>query len=234
MNDKLICPVCGKHMRAITTQHIRTHGFKDACSFKEYFGLEYLRCSGIRRKQSSFMKEHSPTIGGHSEKSIQRIRETRKGKGIGIAGKYERTPEIRQKISEGITKKFKETPYLWKGQWVDSERAGKVWVRSSWEARVLKILDACPGIEGVTVEPFLIPYEYEGTIHFYIPDFLVVMEGNIKDIWEVKPKEFVNHPKNVAKWIALQKYAEEHYPLNIRIVTLKNIEKMEQSLNLVP
>lgn len=39
MSDTLICPVCGKTMRVITAQHIRTHGYAEASTFKTTFGL---------------------------------------------------------------------------------------------------------------------------------------------------------------------------------------------------
>lgn len=185
--SSLTCPVCNKSMRAITTQHIRLHGYPDASSFKQAFGLASLKCAAMREQQSQFMAENNPTSGGHRPESIEKMRENRAGKGIGRAGKYERTPEIRDKIARGVLAAW-EKGRRGRGYYIYGRKAGrKVWVRSSWEERVVALLDAHPCVEGYEVEPFQIPYQWDGREHFYTPDFLVHLEGKILELWEVKP-----------------------------------------------
>jgi len=218
-------------MKAITTQHIRTHGFSDAETFKVTFGLLYLKSPSMRTAQSKFLSSNNPTRGGHSPESIDRMKQNRRGKGIGVAGKYERTPAIRDKIAEGVLRAWEEGK-RGRGKYVYGRKAGrKVWVRSSWEERVVHILDAHPSILGYEVEPFQIPYQFEGRTHRYTPDFLVTTEGGIRELWEVKPQELVGKPKNTAKLAALNQYVHDH-PVNARVVTLRDIEVMEMQAGL--
>lgn len=230
--DFITCPVCRRTMRAITTQHIRTHGFTDARSFKEHFGLTSLKCKDIRQQQSAFMATRNPTAGkGHRPDSIEKMKRNRKGKGVGVAGKYERTPEIRQRISRGVTKAW-EKGKRGRGWYVYGRKIGqKVWIRSSWEARVLRVLDLHPCVLRYEVEPFQIPYRHAGYDRRYTPDFLVVLEGNILELWEVKPEELLNLDKNPSKIAALNRFADEH-GYNTRIVTLDHIEGMERQVGL--
>lgn len=155
------------------------------------------------------------------------MRANRKGKGIGVAGKYERTDEVRRKISEGVSRAYREGRCRWGGVRVFPDKAGApYWVRSTWEERVVAVLDAHPGVEWFDYESFSIPYTYEGRTLLYTPDFLVEMEGGIKEVWEVKPAVLVRKPKNVAKLAALSAYCVEH-GYNARLVTLADIEEME-------
>ncbi len=228
-STSITCPVCNKFMRVITTQHIRLHGYPDATSFKAAFNLDSLKCDAVRAKQSQFMAENNPTSGGHRPESIQKMRENRAGKGIGRAGKYERTPEIRNKIARGVLAAW-EKGKRGRGKYIYGRKAGrKVWVRSSWEERVVALLDAHPCVEGYEVEPFQIPYQWEGRTRQYTPDFLVHLEGGIQELWEIKPSRFTGHPCNLAKLAALNGYVQEH-GMNARLVVLAHIEGMEHTL----
>jgi hypothetical protein len=230
-DEFLTCPVCQKKMRTITTQHIRTHGYPDAKSFKKTFGLVSLKCQSMRKKQSSFMAQNSPTVGGHRPESIEKMKRERKGKGNGVAGKYERTPEIRRKIAEGVLAAWEQGKRN-RGFYVYSRHlCRKVWVRSSWEARVLHVLDVHPCVEHYEVEPFRIPYIFEDVEHIYIPDFRVELEGGITEVWEVKPKELTGHPRNVAKMEALNAFVSKHH-YNSRLVTLEHIQGMEMQVGI--
>ena len=221
------CPVCKRHFRCLTTQHIRTHGFPDAASFKELFGLEYLRAPDIRQRQSKMLQERNPTADGHSAESIEKMSRNRRGKGKGVAGKYERTAAIRDKISASVTAHHLSNKGFQRGEWVPCRKAGKdVFVRSSWEARIIRTLDAHPDVVAVEVEPLVIPYQFEGERR-YMPDLLVTFEGDIRELWEVKPTEFIGHPKNQAKFKALNEYVSRH-GMNACIVTLNGIESLER------
>ena len=159
--------------------------------------------------------------------------EARKGKGVGVAGKYERTPEIRAKISTGVADfQLAHPEYysckFYKSGYVLSDKADqKVWVRSSWERRVLWVLDQYDEVTDLQVEPFRIPYELAGVTHQYLPDFLVTFDEVVQEIWEVKPVENVGSPKNQAKFAAAQVYADAR-GMHFRVVTLATIESMEQ------
>jgi len=91
----------------------------------------------------------------------------------------------------------------------------------------LRTLEAHPEVLELEVEPFSIPYEYEGVSLNYIPDFLVVLEGGIREVWEVKDRKFLKDPQNQAKFDALNEYVLRH-GMNAAIVTLQDIERMER------
>jgi hypothetical protein len=221
-------------MRVITTQHIRKHGYTDAATFKKQFGLSNLKCAAICEKQSAFMTANPPTQGGHRPESILKMRQNRKGKGEGVAGKYVRTQEIREKIGMGVLAAWENGGSRGVGFYTDSAKLDRrVWVRSSWEERVVRILDAHPCVVEYKIEPFHIPYMFEGYRHRYAPDFLVILEGGIVELWEIKPKEFMQKPKNQAKFKALNKFVSEH-GFNSRIVTMDQIEEMERQVGIQP
>lgn len=181
----------------------------------------------MRSKQAAFMRDAAPTAGGHRPESIALMRANRAGKGIGTSGKYERTREVRQRISEGVSRAYREGRFRWGGTLVFPDKAGApYWVRSTWEERVVAILDAHPGVEWFDYEPFSISYDYGGVTRLYTPDFLVEMECGIKEVWEVKPKEFAGEPRNLAKLDAMNGYCLKH-GLNARLVTLADIIEME-------
>jgi len=227
--DAITCPVCNDILNAITNQHINLHGYSDPEKFKSDFGLEYLKCPSMRTAQSKFMSANNNSMGGHSEETIKNISKGRRGKGIGVAGKYERTPEIRSKISRGVTKYWLSGGWHHNGEWVFCEKANScVYTRSSWERRVIWVLDNCEQILSVQMEPFSIPYEFEEATLNYIPDFLILTEGGIEELWEVKPVVLRTVPKNSAKLEALNEFVSKHENMNARIVGLDDIERMKR------
>jgi hypothetical protein len=229
-SDALTCPVCRRKLNTITAGHFRKHGYPTAAAFKAAFGLDILRAPSLCRRQSAFMASNNPTKGRHrTPEERQRMSAARKGKGIGVAGKYERTPDIRDKISRGVAAyQLEHAGDYTKGEWVLSDAAGgEVFVRSSWEKRVVAILDRHPSVVRVWVEPLIIPYTFEGQTRRYLPDFLIEFEGGIWELWEVKATWCIKHPKNVAKFKALNEYVEQK-GWNGRLVTLNDIKGMEQ------
>lgn len=106
-----------------------------------------------------------------------------------------------------------------------------VW-RSSWELKVMTILDSHPDVLEWGSEEFFIPYRspVDGKVHRYFPDFYVKKRspnGKIETIIiEVKPKAQTREPKkqtkvtkkyinevttwgvNSAKWLAAEDFCE--------------------------
>ena len=120
------------------------------------------------------------------------------------------------------------------GCWVDSIKSWKspVWVRSTWEQRMLAILDAHPEVYAIDVEPFSIKYKFEGATHRYIPDFLVDCINSLRILIEVKPKELFSGPqsyarKNRAKIRALEKFTLENGIVGQLISTEAELVNME-------
>lgn len=225
------CPMCGQEMRAITAQHIRKHGHTTE-SFKTLWNLTYLKCEDMRAAQSQFMHRNNPTVHGHRPESIELMRQNRRGKGVGVTGKYERTDDVRHRISEGVSRAYREGRCRWKGVHIETDKGPpRVWVRSSWEERVARVLDLHPCVEAFVYEPVSLPYVFHGTTKHYTPDFQVELEGGIVEIWEVKPQQLTDDPRNLAKRDALNEWCHER-GFNARTVTLSDIEGMERQVGL--
>lgn len=230
------CPVCGLRLNVITAGHYRKHGYKTAKEFKDAFDLSTLKAPSLCQRHSKFMSKNSPTKGKRRTVEERRLMsKRRKGKGVGVSGTYERTPEIRQKISRGVAAHhLSQSGDFTRGYFVECNKAsGPLYVRSSWERRVVRILDLHPCVEWVEAEPFIIPYFLDGQKRRYVPDFLVSLEGGIKEVWEVKPRVWHTDPKNQAKFAALNEYVEER-GWNARIVDLPDIEGMERQVGILP
>ena len=150
--DAVTCPVCHERFNCITAGHYRNHGFQTADDFKKAFDLNTLKAPSIAAAHSARMTARNPMSGNrHRQQTRAKMSRHRKGKGVGRAGKYERTPEIRARISKGVAAFQLEHPRHalkgYQGQWVDLDVcAPDVWVRSSWEARMLLVLDKHPDV----------------------------------------------------------------------------------------
>ena len=101
MDDLIKCPMCDLESENLTT-HIKTHNMTIK-EFKKKFGLKYVQSDRLRAIHSKNINTNNPTKGTkHSTASLTKMSNNRAGKGIGVAGKYKRTPEIKQKISESV------------------------------------------------------------------------------------------------------------------------------------
>lgn len=81
-------------------------------------------------------------------------------------------------------------------------------VRSKYEALFAKYLDQNSQVIKWKYEPFWIPYEYNGKVEKYYPDFLVEWENGSKWIVEVKP-EAPDEAQNLAKFDSAKKWADK-------------------------
>ena len=170
----------------------------------------------------------------HRKDSLELMSENRTGKGRGVAGKYERTPEIRAKISQGVIRHFQSVGCSGRGQRVYARKLGReIWVRSTWEARAVAVLDLHPCVLDYDFEPYSIPYLLDGRERFYLPDFRVLLEGKIAELWEIKPEALRALPKNAAKESALNAFCFKNH-LNSRVVTLPQLEGMERQVGILP
>lgn len=77
------------------------------------------------------------------------------------------------------------------GRFPTPKAASPVWWESQLERDCLYHLHQCPTIEGISGQPFRLPYVLDGRLRSYTPDFLVV--GSYRqDVIEVKPQDKVN------------------------------------------
>lgn len=217
VHGKLECPVCGYRTHFITCQHVANHGYTTA-EFKAKFGLLRLQSDPLRELRASRHRGRKV-----SAEVREYMSQRRAGKGIGVAGQYKRTVEIREKISRGIGLAHKEGRLIEKGRGavVHSSKIplGYAWVRSSWERRAFDVLDGLTNVVRIEVKPFSIPYVFDGVRRQYWPDFCVTFDCGIQEIWEVKADYKLRDPKTMAKLDALNTYVLRNAHLNACVVT---------------
>jgi hypothetical protein len=116
----------------------------------------------------------------------------------------------REKISETITQRYLDGGFEWStGQYTSIKTGATCNYRSSWEAEFMRILDAEPRVSTWNYEPFTIPYVYEGKTRRYIPDFLIVLDG--EDVLvEVKPPSLTDTGLNEAKRQAALEFCQRN------------------------
>jgi hypothetical protein len=245
--DYVICKACGKKRKFLNREHFKIC----IISYDEYvekYGKECMLCEKTRNKigfKGKKRPDHSKRMSGsgnpmsgkkRTDEEKELMSKNRKGKGIGVAGKYERTKEIRERISNGVAKAYVEgrlRSNTYKNGIFHSNKLNRnFYYRSSWEKFVLEYLDKHPNIEYFAVEPFSIKYfdPVTKTNKNYIPDFLVEFDCGIREIWEVKPSTFVENDETVkAKIKALNVFISNNN-INIHngfLITENEIEMMK-------
>jgi hypothetical protein len=83
------------------------------------------------------------------------------------------------------------------------------WYRSTWELQAYQILEQMEVVKSYECECLRIPYEFEGSIHNYIPDILVTYNDNTQQLIEIKPNWELKKEKVIAKINAGINYAIE-------------------------
>lgn len=157
----------------------------------------------------------------HSEKTRRHLSEISKGgkragANNGMFGRAH-SKESRDAMSATRTARIVAGDYDLR-KWA---KKGNVWsekaqrdipYRSTWEKRVVEILESDETVISFKFEPFRIPYYLEGSTRdfkrYYVPDFLVEYSDGSKVLVEVKPECFVGAAMNVAKFAAAREYCE--------------------------
>ena len=76
------------------------------------------------------------------------------------------------------------------------------------EFQFCKLLDQDVLVVAYVYEPLWIGYPFEGSVHKYIPDFLVYRVGTGWQLVEVRPLNRQNDLRSVAKWSAARAWCE--------------------------
>jgi len=79
--------------------------------------------------------------------------------------------------------------------------------RSSYEEKVYECLEALNDVMAYYVEPFKIPYFYDGKWRKYIPDIRLDFVDGHTEIWEIKPASQTTLKQNECKWTAMNEHA---------------------------
>jgi hypothetical protein len=94
------------------------------------------------------------------------------------------------------------------GEWVNTQKAGKIFCHSSWERKVALRLDSLSAVVSFDKEGIKVDYVYLGKRRMYFPDFVVRTQLKTVVI-EVKPTKLQQHPQNVAKIDALKVFCDK-------------------------
>ena len=228
------CPICNQKFGIISYKHMEKHGFYNTEDYKKATNLTNINSQSARDKRASSVSKN------------------RKGKGVGVAGKYERTQEIKDKIAEGVSQfakngihasKKKRLPknnsqpltpiYPGKRQLIYSSKMDReIMVRSSYEKRIMKYFDSNKRIDCFYYESLKIPYIYNNKVRNYIPDFYVRYDDCIKSIWEIKPQYFIdNDDQTKANLKALKEHCLER-GYACYIINLEEIKFLEKHFKL--
>ena len=80
--------------------------------------------------------------------------------------------------------------------------------RSGYECEVYEALEHIEEVLQYEVEPIKVGYIFEGEHHHYNPDLIVHFIDGHKEVWEIKPSNQTDLPKNHAKWTACESYCQ--------------------------
>ena len=121
-------------------------------------------------------------------------------------------------------------PMFREGYMISNKNGGKeMHYRSGMECEVYECLEAMPEVIGYEVEPFKVQYTFEGNIHEYNPDLKVAFDDGRIEIWEIKPADQTNLPRNSAKWTACNQYCQAR-GLGFMVLTEVGMGKLKQRI----
>lgn len=123
-------------------------------------------------------------------------------------------------------KKRTKKPKFRDGYLISVKNDGKpMHYRSGYEKVVYEKLEKLDEVVSYDVEPFSVPYYFNGKKHNYFPDVSILFDNGDIEIWEIKPSNQTHIEKNQAKWEACH-----HYCLNkgwqFKVKTEKGIEEL--------
>lgn len=195
--DYVMCPVCGKHMKRITLNHLKKHGIVTFKEFSNIFPEAQKDCKAFLRGNSiaSKIQWSSPE---KREEMLRLQLEAQEREDV-RRRKSEKTrsswlnPEIRKRRINGLSEAFKNLSHIdrmfqsYHWEKYRSVDGFEVNMRSSYEVKLAKSLSMI----GLNFEYETKVYPYtkkDGTIHNYIVDFYI---NDLDLLIEVKPESHV-------------------------------------------
>jgi hypothetical protein len=120
-----------------------------------------------------------------------------------------------EKLSESLagSKKFIGSGYYTRHKhgFLETEKAGRVFYRSSWEKRVCEFLDSCNLVTSFSVEPYCVKYtNSNGDTRYTRIDFEIKTTSGLRTIFEVKPEALLKYGENHNKIAGIKSYCKLH------------------------
>lgn len=150
-----------------------------------------------------------------SSETREKLREKNSGKNNGFYGK-KHTEKSKQKMCDARSKLITDGKMNWalfghkSGQHQSSKLNKFVHYRSSWEEMTMHWLDSNVDVLTWEYESVRIPYRYDDHKRWYIPDFIITYVDGHREMWEIKPKEFVGTEKVRLKTEAAQLFCQQN------------------------
>jgi len=94
------------------------------------------------------------------------------------------------------------------GDFPSQKNGKKMHYRSGYELEVYQCLEKMEDVVRYHVEPFGVPYWFQGEQKNYFPDLMVEFTDGHIEVWEIKPKQQTAYEVNDAKWTAADRYCE--------------------------
>ena len=91
------------------------------------------------------------------------------------------------------------------------------------ELEVYKRLESLDTVKSYEVEPFIIPYVFNGLEKHYVPDLMIKYVNGSADLVEIKSERDVNTKQVIAKNKAAINYAKQH-GMGFKLITNETIE----------
>lgn len=180
------CFVCG--VRFTDYQEYSDHILKNHEEGREFVVCPLARCKApVRDIRLHFQSKH-------------------KGENVPKFGQMKAT--IWKDVNPKTGKISQRKPKFREGYFVSNKNQKEMHYRSGYECEVYECLEALPEIIKYDVEPFKVDYIFEGDRHEYNPDLSIFFNDGRVEIWEIKPANQTQLPKNQAKWAACQSYCE--------------------------
>lgn len=126
------------------------------------------------------------------------------------------------------SKKIHKKPAFKEGHFHSEKNKKLLHYRSGYELEVYKALEKIPDVKEYYVEPIKIGYLFEGKKHTYNPDLVIIYQDNHKEIWEIKPSNQTDLPKNNAKWVACDNYCQSR-GWRFVVITERGISKLKKA-----
>jgi len=181
------CFVCGKNFNAYEeyNEHIKTNHEAG----RDYVVCPLKRCEAAVRDLRLHFKSKHPR-----EQSVPKCGQMR--------------ATIWKDVDKKDGKMVQRKPRFREGYFLSSKNGKEMHYRSGYEVEVYECLESMPDVIKYDVEPFKVDYIFDGEKHEYNPDIsLLFLDGHV-EIWEIKPANQTQLPKNHAKWSACQQHCE--------------------------
>jgi hypothetical protein len=203
-NRKYTCFVCGINLN--THEEYKNHIVEKHELGRDYVLCPLQRCGYPVRCIKTHYKLHHPR---------EKVPETRQLKAT-----------IWRDFSKN--KKINKKPNFKEGYFLSRKNNNKsLHYRSGYELEVYKALEEIDEVLEYYVEPIKIGYLFEGKKHTYNPDLVVIFYDNHKEIWEIKPSNQTDLPKNNAKWVACDNYCQTR-GWKFVVITERGIGKLKK------